>query len=130
MLTMTMKFTRKLNVRIRGRDVHGEITISPPKLKPGTKAYAPAWVCLCTVTPIDKSPSEICGEDPLDAVLNCIRFIARLIEKHKPLGYRVWWLHNGDDGGFHLTAKSRRPTRIKGTPNRRPPLGPLCNSVR
>ena len=55
------------------------------------------WTCRASLSIINEKGIRIHGEDPLDALVNAVSFLRNLIEKHKPIGYAVWWLREGDD---------------------------------
>lgn len=96
------ELVRDVHIRVRGRHRRGKLVIGAPKRKPHNGKLAPTWACSYAITGIDDVGTEICGEDPLDALVNCLRFVRKLIEKHKSIGYEVWWLEEGDNGCLAL----------------------------
>jgi hypothetical protein len=32
--------------------------------------------------------------------MNCLEFFRALIQEHKALGYEIWWIEEGDNGGL------------------------------
>ncbi len=91
---------RELHFRIHGRDARGLLSIGGVRRKPASGKLSECWACAFSLGEIHPGNAEICGEDPLDAFLNCTRFAHRLIQNHKELGWQVWWLEEGDDGGL------------------------------
>jgi hypothetical protein len=55
---------------------------------------------------------KICGEDPMQALLLCLSFLRELIQIE--MEYRnvdIWWVKEGDGGGFELLNNVREETR-------------------
>jgi len=97
---LELNIDRPLHFVINGRRSLGKITLGTLRKKPQKGDLGECWGCLCSISHISPKPREVCGEDPLDALLNCARFLKGLIVGHKDLGYKVYWLSEGDDGGL------------------------------
>jgi hypothetical protein len=94
------KIERELNVRLNGQHSVEKLSIWDLRKKQKTGDLDECWACSCTFPPICPEVATICGEDPLDAFLNAIWFVRKLIQGHKSIGYQVWWIEEGDDGGL------------------------------
>jgi hypothetical protein len=92
-------FSRKLHFRVRGVKSQGLLCIGGVE-KCKDKKKDGFWVCYWSLFKIHPEKGKIYGVDALDAFLNCIQFIIRLIEEHRKAGYEVWWNVKGDLAGL------------------------------
>ena len=100
----SFKIEREVHVRMNGRQSTEKFSIGGLRKKDKEGKLAECWVCSCSFPLLFSQPANICGEDPLNAFMNCIRFLRGLIQNHKTLGYEISWIEKGDDGG--LTERS------------------------
>src|SRR5205809_3708869 len=98
MSIIPLKIERSLNFRIDGKTAQGFLKVGDLRKKESESNLAECWACSWSLSEIHPETAEVCGEDPLDALLNCLRLIRTLIENHKSIGYEVWWLAEGDCG--------------------------------
>jgi hypothetical protein len=73
--------------------IHGIVRVQEP---PGKAC----WACLWSLGKIHPRVGRIYGEDPLAALLNCVRFLIMVLKNEESLGHRIWWLQEGDCGGL------------------------------
>jgi hypothetical protein len=90
---------RDLNFEIEGKFSQGKLRVGGIERNPAADGDA-LWICYWSLDEIHPARGKIYGVDPLDAFLNCTQFLKSLIERHKAIGYRVWWNEVGDDGGL------------------------------
>lgn len=94
-----LTFSREMHFRIKGVESLGRLLVGGIE-ECKSEAKRGFWVCYWSLSNIHPEKGKIYGVDPLDALLNCIQFIIRLIEHHKEVGYEVWWNTEGDVGGL------------------------------
>jgi len=85
---------------VRNCPSQGYLVIGGIRRKERVDDLAECWACSWSIAEIHPDISEVMGEDPLDAFLNCIRLIQNLIFLHEEIGWKIWWLVEGDKGGL------------------------------
>jgi hypothetical protein len=100
---MSFKMEREVHVRLKGREFTETFSIQGFSKKNKEGDLDECWVCSCSFPLLFSQSTNICGEDPLNAFMNCLAFLRRLIQGHKSLGYEIWWIEEGDDGGLAET---------------------------
>ena len=95
MKELEFKIERQLSFRVRGQLKSGKLCIGGLQKDSRSERDSP-WICFWSLSEIHPETGNIYGEDPLDALLNCVRFLINLIEKHKSNGIEVWWNREGD----------------------------------
>jgi hypothetical protein len=98
--------SRDLHMTVAGRKTRGKLLIGNLRKKDKTADLAACWCCSWSLTQVHPDKADVCGEDPLDALQNCLRLVRSLIQNHKDLGYDVWWLEKGDEGGLDWVGAS------------------------
>src|SRR5579859_5901107 len=93
-------FSRKLNFRLCERSWSGNAVISGPVEEPAKGDHLACWYCFFELSEICPIPGKVYGEDSIDAFINALKQIHTLIQKHRELGYEVWWETEGDGGHF------------------------------
>lgn len=67
------------------------------------------WGCWYSISHISPERNRIYGEDPMDALANCIGFLSGLIQGSEDDGLKVWWQYAGDHCGLNLLPGGRPP---------------------
>src|SRR4051812_19588600 len=93
---------REINVAAKGEIFMGDLTVGGIEV---AKSDDSKWVCYWSFPVIHPKVAVIYGADPLDALFNCIQFLIVLIEKHKKIGYEIWWLEKEDNAGLRPFSK-------------------------
>lgn len=94
---MDFKLTRRLHIAPPGGlTTEGDVTIWSLRFDE-SKAM---WACQWSMDIVHPNRANVLGEDPMDAVSLCLRFLGTLIRGHENDGWRIHWLVEGDHGGF------------------------------
>ena len=92
--------TRDLHIDFAGRETRGRLVIGKLRRKRKRGELTACWSWSWSLSELHPQEGDVCGEDPLNALQNCLRLIRLLIQNHKELGYEIWWLQKGDEGGL------------------------------
>ena len=92
-----LEFVRHLNFRIGGKLREGKLVIHRIKRMEGDSE---CWACHWFLTDFSPEDAKTYGDDPLDALLNCVRFISSLIDTEKKRGNAIWWKQEDDRAGL------------------------------
>lgn len=88
-------FRREVSFRIRGEEERGELFVGELEERPdGT------WLCHWSLTHVHPERGAQVGDDPLDAIYQCLRFVEELIKGSEQDGLIIWWRFRGDHAGF------------------------------
>jgi hypothetical protein len=93
-MEIDFRFERVLQFESEGRQFTGVVRIG------GISEVDGAFACRFSISVLDNKEREIYGEDPLHALILCLRHISRLIDMVVADGMKIWWLAPGDCGGF------------------------------
>ena len=95
LMEQVFDFRRKLIFHIEGEEKEGELFVGDVKARPdGT------WLCHWSMSYVHPEIGMQVGDDPLDAIYHCIRFIEKLIRGSEEDGLQIRWRFAGDHGGF------------------------------
>jgi hypothetical protein len=90
-----LAFERELEFLIGGEWKKGRIYVGEL-----VKATPTRWACHWSISYICPEKGRIYGDDPLDALFGCLRFVGRLIRGSEEDGLVVKWRLDGDHAGF------------------------------
>jgi hypothetical protein len=96
MTSSHFEFDRNLHFVLNGVAVVGKVRI-------GGFEYDPSeglWRCYYSVEHVAPEIGKFRGHDPLDAFIRCYRFIDQFLRGCEDDGLVVWWMVQGDHGGF------------------------------
>jgi len=88
-------FRRKVSLRTDAGVVECVLQLSSPfrdDLGPT------CWGCRVFLSEVMLREHIVYGVDEIDAIANSIRYLKMLIAKHKEMGWKIWWIEEGDDG--------------------------------
>lgn len=93
--TIKLGLERDLNFRADAKIFSGTLKIDRIELT-STGRWSCHWSCeyLC-------DDGHVFGDDPLDALVCCLRLISGLIVDAPKTGLTVWWKEIGDNGRLH-----------------------------
>ena len=81
---------RKLHFSFRGKHRTGFVTIGSIFQKSNG-----VWACRCRIAVILHRAANTYGEDPLQALTLCLKFVRDLIRGSEEDGWEIWWLGKG-----------------------------------
>jgi hypothetical protein len=88
---------RDLKLRIGGQLRQGRLAIHSIKKLDGEDE---CWACHWFLTDLSPQDARTFGDDPLDALLNCVRFISSVIDNEMKHGNAIWWKQEDDKAGL------------------------------
>ena len=90
-----LEFRRELRYRIHGEYVTGELFVGDIVPRSDGK-----WLCHWSLSFVHPEIGVQFGDDPLDALYECLFFVGRLIHGSELDGLQIWWRIEGDHAGF------------------------------
>ena len=97
MSELTVSFRRDLKFRLRGEIEEGQLFIGDVR-----KQEDGQWVCYWSLSFVHPELGKHYGNDALDSMYKCIRFVGGLIRGSEEDGLQVWWRFEGDHAGFDV----------------------------
>ena len=97
--SIELNFQRELTFCIRGETKKGLLQIFKVRPVEGRDR----WECHWSLAYVHPEVGRIFGDDPLDAIFQCLDFIGNLITGSQKNGLRVWWQYEGDSCGLNFT---------------------------
>ena len=94
---IVLNFRRELSFRTVADTRKGEVHIE----RISFIADRRCWACYWSISFIrPRSDQPIYGEDPLQALILTLSFITSLLRSPGTPDLQIWWLTEGDNGGF------------------------------
>jgi hypothetical protein len=105
MTNLELKLCRELTFRIRGKVSKGSLQIHRiSKIENKDR-----WACYWSLAYVHPEIGRIFGEDPIDALFQCLDFIGNLIRGSEKDGLGIWWQYEGDHCGLQFTEYPEKP---------------------
>jgi hypothetical protein len=80
--------------------VNGEVETGLLQIEGVEQLSESKWVCYWSLSYVNPERAKMYGKDPLDALNNCLKFIADLIHGSEEDGLKIWWQVEGDHAGM------------------------------
>jgi hypothetical protein len=103
----TLLVERQLKYIEAGQEMSVNLQIEGPEHIASAEGMAERWYCRWSLTPLHPTGGRSYGEDPLQAITNCIAFLRHLFANYDRRGLSIYWLQKGDLGGFELSRQSQ-----------------------
>jgi hypothetical protein len=85
-----------LTFEIEGKNQKGELFVGKLVQRDDGR-----WICHWSLSVVHPELGQQFGDDPLDALYQCLRFVEELIKGCEEDGLKVHWRFQGDHCGFN-----------------------------
>jgi hypothetical protein len=99
----TFSVERRLKYIEGGEEMIANLQITGPENLTSAEGMAERWHCRWSLTPVHPTGGRCYGEDPLQAITNCLAFLRLLFADYNRKGLSIFWFKEGDLGGFELS---------------------------